>query len=84
MVFPVGSLVTAFLWEVRGTALSAAPLAPAFFKPSPSLKKLFSYALNYSCKNTVLPRQEILLQRRPLLDDAVACVCEHVCLFVCV
>lgn len=53
VVFPVGSLVSAFLWEVRGTVLAAAPLAPTHFRPSPSLKKLFSYALNYSGKISV-------------------------------
>lgn len=71
VVFPVGSLVSAFLWEVRGIALSAAPIASAFFRPSPPLKKFFSYALNCSGKNTVLPLQEIILQHRPLLDDTV-------------
>ena len=57
VVFPVDSLISAFLWEVRGTALLAALLAAAFFRSNPSLKKLFSCALNYSGKNTVLPLQ---------------------------
>lgn len=83
VVFPVGSLVSAFLWEVRGIALSAAPIASAFFRPSPPLKKFFSYALNCSGKNTVLPLQEIILQHRPLLDDTVGGGGVHACARAC-